>query len=152
MYNTLEEIRNTLSVKELNKYGDEAEGKTAEEIIEMLKKYNIEISLEAAREAVEFLRDFNDVEVQDHELVDVAGGTCYSDGVICPLDGAYKGQWKRYVIVSPLNICPASSLKCRECPAHFEDGGTWYCSNRWKGHDTLNDGRDPNVTTQFIDD
>ena len=153
MYNSLREIREALSTKDLYKYGELANNKTAEEIIEMLKNYNIDISLAAAKEAVEALIDFDNIEVQDQELADVAGGTCFSGGITDPQTGISK----KYAIVSPWNICPTNKLTeylptrrlCDSCDKHFVIKGKWYCRDRWEGHNTP--ARKDNSLT-FIDD
>lgn len=77
MYNTLKEIQNSLSEKELYMYADKAEGKTAEEIIEMLKSDSIEISIEAAKECIDYLEKTGSI--LDEELENIAGGGCGSN-------------------------------------------------------------------------
>ena len=151
MYNTLKEIQDALSEEELYMYADKAEGKTAEEVVEILKRDNIEISIEAAKECVDYLKDIEIV--SDEELENVTGGTCFSSGVTDPK----TGENRKYAIVSPLNKCPLTkfcelpfSSTCNGCDSHFIDGSTWYCRDRWEGHNTPYE--DEYHILHFIDD
>ena len=77
MYNTLKEIQDALSYEDLCKYVDKTIGKTAEEIIKILKKDNIEISAEAAKECVEYLKGVD--AILNKELENVTGGVLPSE-------------------------------------------------------------------------
>lgn len=143
MYNTLKEIQNSLSIKDLYRFGNEATNKTAEEIIDIFKKDNIVISLDAAKECVDFLKDIDSVEIQDEELGNVTGGTCYGgDGVVGPEPDFAKHP---YVVVTVGNSCPGYDgdgfavphHTCACCCRHFWRGAREYCSIRWKGHERL---------------
>ena len=130
MYNTLKEIQDSLSEKELFMYADKAEGKTPEEVVEMFKTDNIDISIEAAKEGIDYLKGVEIV--SDEELENVTGGTCYSSGVKDPL----TGRNRKYAIVSPANICPINyGGVCWKCAEFFIINGTWYCRLRWKEND-----------------
>ena len=48
MINSLEELRNSLTLDDLNKYYEESIGKNPEEIKDLLKGHDVEISIECA--------------------------------------------------------------------------------------------------------
>ena len=114
--------------------------KSAEELLEMAKTENLSLTEEEAERYFKVLHadpaDAECMELSEEEQENVAGGTCYSEGVRDPRSGDIRA----YAIVTPLNTCPNNGVYCWECPVHFIVGGTWYCNQRWKGHDTLNPG------------
>ena len=148
MYNTLKEIQDALPENDLNRYADKAEGKTAKEIIEMLKEDGIEISLDAAKECVDCLKGIE--VVSNEELENAAGGgTCYSKGggVAAP-----NGIVHNYVIVTCGNTCPGATWvydmhgyyfkgSCSWCKHHFGNV-PMYCDARWLNHEKLAPGFD----------
>lgn len=100
---------------------------------------------------------YNSTDLSEEELENVTGGTCFSSGVKDPETGVVK----KYAIVSPLNSCPLNALStnystlCTSCPKHFIVGATWYCRDRWEGHNTAYLGFHPDAGPNclyFIDD
>lgn len=143
MYNTLKEIQDALSDKQLYMYADKAEGKTPEEVVEMFKTDNIDISIEAAKEGIDYLKGVEIV--SDEELENVAGGTCYSSGTyeelgIEPADTCGILPWHHPVITTLLNHCGLDCHStCSACDFHHTIGPTVYCTKRSKEFDpTLN--------------
>lgn len=72
MINTLEELRNSDSLENLNKYYEESLGKNVEEIKILFNCYGIEISDECAKECFDFYKSVE--AIKDEELIEVAGG------------------------------------------------------------------------------
>ena len=72
MINSLKELRETLSLEDLDKYYAESLNKNAEEIKDLLKEYNVDVSLECANECYEFCKRY--VELKEEDLLNVAGG------------------------------------------------------------------------------
>ena len=124
MYNTLKEIYDAYSTSDLYKYGEEAEGKTAEEIIEMFKKYNMEISLAAAKEIVNVLEHFDEVEVQKNEIESVSGGCGRKEYKV-------KSYWaptcdNKFEQIKSDKILPIACANCihfREIPGDEDNNG-----------------------------
>ena len=115
--------------------------KSVEELLEMAKAEGLSVTGEEAEYYFKVLHaepdDAGRTELSENELENVVGGTCYSDGVTSP-----QGVYRQYAIVSPYNVCPHPAHKhneafCAVCSNHFVVGGTWYCNQRWKGHDTM---------------
>ena len=122
--------------------------KSAEELLEMARAEGFSLTEEEAERYFKVLHadpaDAECMELSEEEQENVAGGTCYSEGVT---DHVFK-KYRQYAIVSPLNTCPYNGNFCATCGDHFVVEGTWYCNQRWKGHDTLN----PGSGTVWIDD
>ena len=72
MFKSLEELRNNDTLENLNKYYDESQGKSADEIKKLLSGYGVEVSDECAKECFEFCKGVK--EIADEEMIDVAGG------------------------------------------------------------------------------
>lgn len=135
MYKTRKEIIDALEEKDLNEYGKKAVGKSPEEIVEIFKEGNIDISIDAAKECFDYLKSVDVIE--DEELDNVAGGTCYSSGAVDPRPG-HDHTERPYVIVTIGNSCIAWEDTCTTCKHHFVGTPSWYCSIRWKGHEFWN--------------
>ena len=125
--------------------------KSAEELLEMAKAEGLSLTEEEAEHYFKVLHadpaDAECMELSEEEQENVAGGTCYSGGVtdhVCKIN-------RQYAIVSPLNTCPYYERFCYDCGNYFVVEGTWYCNQRWKGHDTLNNGRSDEISA-WIDD
>lgn len=76
MINSLEELRNSLTLDDLNKYYEESIGKNPEEIKDLLKSHDVEISTECANDCYKFCESV--IKIKESELNNVAGGT-YGD-------------------------------------------------------------------------
>lgn len=72
MINTLEELRNSDSLENLNKYYEESLGKNAEEIKALFNSYGIEMSDACAKECFDFYKSVE--AIKDEELVEITGG------------------------------------------------------------------------------
>lgn len=72
MINSLKELREKISLDDLDKYYEESLDKNAEEIKDLLKGYNVDISLECANECYEFCKRY--IELKEEDLINVAGG------------------------------------------------------------------------------
>lgn len=109
-----------------------AKAKTVEELVTIAKTDGINLSNDDAKKYFSMLNT-KEGEISEEELSNVAGGTCYSNGVHGP-DG-----FKKYAIVSPLNQCKIVEINgyrnCACCPNSFQGGSTWYCSARTAEYD-----------------
>ena len=118
--------------------------KSAEELIALAKENGMELSEE---EAAKYFAELNkEGELADEELDNVSGGACYSSGVWGP------NGYQKYAVVSPLSFaeeCWKNGIRvipcydyefadcCYQCCNSFVVGATWYCAERWEGHDPL---------------
>ena len=137
MFNTLKEMQETIPYEDLCKYTYESVGKAPKGIIELLKSHDIEVTDSVAQECYDFIKELRTME--DDELENVAGGTCYSSGVTDPESGITR----EYVIVTVGNACPLNGMTdwitnnwCGPCGSSFGIGATLYCNRRWRGHNT----------------
>ena len=104
--------------------------KSAEELLALAKAEGVALTEE---EAAKYFADLHkEGELADEELDNVAGGTCYSSGVVGPY-----GKTRAFAIVSPWNLCPYSNSTqaCMTCDQSFTVNGTWYCAARWMTDD-----------------
>lgn len=136
MINRFKELKEILPKKGLDNVLNELEGKTTEEIKEHLKALDLEVSDEVAKACFDYFRGVEALE--DDELENVAGGTCYSTDTFETLKITPKeGQMLSFhpAIVTSQNDCSYweninDDVVCEICRFRAWVSGAMYCSIR----------------------
>ena len=145
MFNTLNELKGSLSIEELLKYSNELVGKSSEEIKAVLKTHDIEVSDMAAGECFEYLNAVKTM--SDEELENVTGGGCestYSSDTFKSLGLSPSRHYEQLETYHPLITTWMNSCRlleggsyCITCTWMCSPSGTpvSYCKARSAEHD-----------------
>ena len=110
---------------------------------EFLEANGFACSEETASKVFDRMKD-NSISIDELENMQANGAcTSYSSGVTDPKTNVYR----QYAIVTMLNQCHHGGVVCSSCKHSFTIGPTYYCRERYKGHDTYDENAD-----RYIDD